>query len=101
MHIVEVDERLDYGRFWKGRESTTEAGHAFWEIAQGLADSYPCPPCKPVAQALIHGGHDVVNLHLGKPVHTPDHLERLFQIIHEAEHKYEHTKRHKVEQEHG
>lgn len=100
MHIVEVDEHLDYGRFWQGRESTTEAGHAYWEITQGLADSYPCPPCKEGAQALAHGGHDAISIILGKKgaPFTPKHFENFLEIAHQAEHKYRHMKaKHEVE----
>lgn len=101
MHIVEVEEHLDYERFWKGRESTTDAGHAFWEITQGLADSYPCPSCKPGAQALTHGGHDAISILLGKPgaPFTPKHFEDLVSMVEQANHKYQHMKgrKHTVE----
>lgn len=95
LHIVEVNEHLDYSRFWKGREDTKGAGNAFWDMIEGLADSYPCPPCKPGAQALAHGGHDTVNLLLGKRSQTPKQFEMLYAMVNEAHAKY-HGKRHKV-----
>jgi hypothetical protein len=103
VHIVEVDEHLDYKRFWEGREHTKAAGRAFWEVIEGLADSYPCATCKRGAQALAHGGHDVVNIHLGKAVQTPTQLKDLYEMVASAWHKYEKHgagKTHRVEGEH-
>lgn len=92
-HIVETkDEKLDYKKFWtfppEVKDITKAAGNRFWEITQGLADEYPCPPCKPGAQALTHGGHDVVNLLLGRKVRTPQHFEMLHDMVEEAWDRY-------------
>ena len=102
MHIVEVDEHLDYKKFWEGRESTADAGHAWWELTQGLADTYPCEPCKPGAQAFSHGAHDAISIlvHDRLPK-TPEHFEALVMIVEEAKHKLEHMKaktKHEVEE---
>lgn len=104
MHIVETEEHLDFQRFWEGREDTKSAGRAFWEMFEGLADSYPCAPCKAGAQALAHGGHDVINVHLGKKVVTPEHFENLYQMVNSAYHKYTAHgagKTHRIERDHG
>ncbi len=85
MHIREVDEHLDYHQYWhfppEVHDITVAAGHRFWQDAEGMADHYPCPPCKPGAQAFTHGAHDVINLFLGKPVRTPQHYERLHDMV--------------------
>lgn len=108
MRIQEVDEHLDYPRFWQGREDTAGAGHAFWQTVEGLADTYPCMACKPVAQALVHGGHDTINILLGKGAYTPKQFETLHEIVEDAWHKWNEEGRpthrelrHEVEREHG
>lgn len=113
MHIIEKDEHLDYSRFWTGKESTADAGHAWWEITQGLADSYPCRPCKPGAQALAYGGHDAISLLLNKPgaPRTPEHFVSLKKLVDAAWEKYQqklhtdhiagrHSRQHMMEAEH-
>ena len=91
MHIKEVNEHLDYGAYWTFppgvHDITKAAGNRFWRDIEGMADSYPCSPCKPGAQALTHGGHDVINVLLGRRVQTPQHYRRLIQMVHEAEKK--------------
>lgn len=92
MHIKEVDEHLDYSAYWtfppQVHDITKAAGNRFWGDLEGMADHYPCGPCKPGAQAIAHGSHDVINLLLGKKVQTPEHFERLVGMVHEAEKRY-------------
>jgi len=88
MHVQEVDGHLDYAAFWKGREDTKSAGRAWWELFQGLADTYPCPPCKPGARAVAYGYEDVISIHIGKAVKHPEQLEALFKIVSSAWHQY-------------
>ena len=98
MHIKEVDEHLDYHAYWHIPDDVTDvtkfAGNRMWPDIEGIADHYPCPPCKPGAQALTHGGHDVVNILLGKQVHTPQHFKYLMEMTHEpkVEAKYRQLK---------
>lgn len=85
MHIVETEgETLDYQRFYdfpEGTDITKAAGHRTWELLHGLADNYPCPPCKKPFQILMSGAHDVVNLHLGKPVHNPKAFDEFIELV--------------------
>ncbi len=87
-HIKEINERLDYATFWAHGHSLKEWGPMGWEIFQGLADTFPCGTCRPGAQALTHGGHDVINLFQHKRVRTPQHLERLFDMVDQAKKIY-------------
>lgn len=113
MHIVEVDEHLDYGKFYEFPETekdiTKAAGRRTWEILHGLAENYPCPPCKPVFQTLMSGAHDVVNVHLGKGVYDKEKFLEFSELVAEAVDKaglagevaHHHEHRHEVEGEHG
>lgn len=89
-HIQEtVTEELDYDRFYQFPDQVTDitkaAGQRTWQLLHGLADHYPCPPCKPVFQTLASGIHDVVNVHLGKPVHDPRRFKAFVDLVKEAE----------------
>ena len=78
MHIKEVDEHLDYDTFYANRQDTISkaAGNATWELRHGLADHYPCAPCKPVAVLQASFDHDEVNVPLGKGVYNPELFEK-------------------------
>ena len=54
------------------------------QLLHGLADNYPCPPCKPVFQTLMSGAHDVVNVELGKGVHDPKRFKEFVELVNEA-----------------
>lgn len=85
-HIKEVNEQLDYDAFYEHRQDTTSAGRATWQLWQGMADHYPCPPCKRGAQALAYGGQDTVGILLekkGYPRH-PDNFNDLVSMVNQA-----------------
>lgn len=88
MHIKEVDEQLDYPTFYTfpaGVDNITKAaGNRTWQLLHGLADNYPCPPCKPVFQTLMSGAHDVVNVELGKGVHDQKRFKEFVELVNEA-----------------
>ncbi len=60
----------------------------YWKLIEGGADTFPCSTCKPGAQAIAHGGHDLVNILKGRKVHTPEHLEMLFYMTDYAKKRY-------------
>lgn len=91
---MEVNEKLDYKRFYEFPPEVTDitkaAGQRTWELLHGLADNYPCPPCKPVFQTLMSGAHDVVNIHLGKKVYDRKRFEQFVDLVNEAAHQTGH-----------
>lgn len=87
MHIKEVDEHLDYSTFWAGREDTVSAGRAFWSLVHGLADTYPCVSCKPVAQTLVSGIHDMNNIFLKGFVYDAPRWREFTKMVRNAEMK--------------
>ena len=72
-HIVEVDEHLDYQKFYANHQDVQSAGRITWPLLQGLADNYPCPTCQRFFRALAYGGEDVVRLSTGRPVRNDPH----------------------------
>ena len=91
-HVAEKDEALDYDRFYTfpatTHDLTRAAGRRTWQLLHGLADHYPCPPCKGIFQTLVSGIHDMVNVHLDKPVHNPRRFEEFLGMVHEVEKTY-------------
>lgn len=86
-HIEEVDEHLDYEKFYQTRNDTVSAGRATWEMWQGMADHYPCGTCKPFAQALTYGGEDIVRLMTDRRPKHPQQLMTLIRAVEEAKRK--------------
>ncbi len=89
MHLKETpDDRIDARAYWtfppEVHDITKAAGDRWWNDVQNTADSYPCLPCRPGAQAIAHGGHDLINVLLGKPVVTPKHLANLIEMTDEV-----------------
>ena len=79
---------LDPRSYWtfppEVHDITAAAGQKFWGDFEALADDYPCEPCKRGAQAITHGGHDMINILLGKPAKTPKHLADLIEMTDEV-----------------
>ncbi len=115
MHIREVNEDLDYHLFMtKGppAEHYTEAlGTRAWKLLHGIADNYGCEACRHGAQTLISGIHDVVNVHLKKPVFDEKRFKEFSEMVedanklisgatHEKEHSHQHAA-HELEHDHG
>jgi hypothetical protein len=88
MHIVEKDEKLSWPDFWAHGHGIAEWGPMYWQLIEGGADTFPCSTCKPGAQAIAHGGHDLVNILKGRKVQTPEHLEMLFYMTEYAKRRY-------------
>lgn len=94
MHIVEVDEHLDYKKYWTFppdvHDITLAAGRRMWREWQGMADSYPCPPCKPGAQAIAYGSETMIGLLIGKKnaPKYPAKFEELHEMMDAAWKKY-------------
>lgn len=93
MHIREVDERLDYQLFMNAGlpddaghgEYTQALGRRTWDLLHGLAKNYGCHACQQTFETLISGIHDIVNIHLGEPVHDEDRFHKFLHMVHEAE----------------
>jgi len=102
MHIKEVDEHIDYRSYWtfppEVHDITVAAGHRFWRDLEGIADHYPCGTCKPGAQAIAHGSHDMISLLLNKPnaPQTPKEFVMLHEMMDAAWLKYRKKSRHQV-----
>lgn len=71
-----IDMARTCGPFWWA---------AFHGIAKGIRD-YGCSSCGTEAVRLVEGMHDVVNAHLGKPIHTPESLAHLSEAAHQSVH---------------
>ena len=89
MHLKETaNDMIDAKSYWtfppEVHDITKAAGNRFWGDVEALADSYPCGPCRPGAQAIAHGGHDMINVLLGKPPKTPKHLADLIEMTDEV-----------------
>lgn len=92
MHIVEVDEHLDYFTFMnKGLpddaghgEYTKALGNRVWDLWHGTADNYGCHACKADAQIFISGIHDTKNIELGKGVYDPKRFEQFVKKVNSA-----------------
>ena len=89
MHLKETpDDMIDVKSYWTFKPEveniTKAAGNRFWGDFENLADSYPCAPCKRGAQAIAHGGHDLINVLLGKPPQTPKQLADLLEMSDEV-----------------
>jgi hypothetical protein len=71
--------------------NSDELGREVWSILEWIGDNYPCKTCKLGAQALTHGGHDVVSLLLGKEgaPFTPNYFLELVRMTNEAYEKYQ------------
>ena len=66
-------------------------GPLLWELWHRSAEAFRdkvCEACGGVAVSLMRGFHDMVNLHLGKPVFAQEDLERFLHMV-----KTESTKR--------
>ena len=77
--------------FKDGDNVTKLAGQRTWDMMHTAADSYPCPPCKEPFQVLVSLMHDVVNVHLKKPIHDPKRFEKGLSMIQEATPKVRHV----------
>lgn len=51
-------------------------GPVVWGILHSVVREIPCAPCREEGLTLLSGIHDVVNVHLGKPIHSPESLCR-------------------------
>ncbi len=94
-HIKELEnDRIDTQTFFfhgtkTGDNITEVAGHRFWQIIEDLSDDYACSHCKEGAQALAHGGHDTISLLVkGRYPETPEHFEKLHELVNLAWDKY-------------
>ena len=101
MHIIEKDEHLDYEAFnavGLPEKGYTEAlGRRTWNLYHGVADHYGCEACRGGAQTLISGIHDMVNLHLGKPIHDIERWKEFNKLVDETRKKNPHTKHYRHE----
>ena len=61
-----------------------EIGHRGWKILHGAIESYPCTLCRDSGTRLMHGLHDVVNVHTGKAARYPEDLLFLKQGVDSA-----------------
>lgn len=52
-----------------------------WGILQHAVETFPCKTCSEAGRKFIHGIHDLVNIHLGKPVKFPADLQWLKAIV--------------------
>lgn len=52
-----------------------------WGILHHAIESFPCGPCAEHGGRLIRGLHDVVNIHLGKPMYAPRDFEFLVEMV--------------------
>ena len=52
----------------------TAWGPHVWATVHHLMAAIPCPDCQAEGRILAEGIHDIVNGHLGKPLHAPESL---------------------------
>jgi hypothetical protein len=64
-----------------------EIGHRGWKIIHGAIENYPCDACRRGGTVVFRGVHDLVNIHLGKPVRYPEAFQTLFSEMHRAKEK--------------
>lgn len=91
-HIREEDGHLDYRAFFEeGMEAGLSdedwrkaIGNRTWAVMHGLVDHYPCEQCGEAGRTLVSGIHDMVNIHLGKPVYDADRWEIFLGMVDEA-----------------
>lgn len=94
MHIVEKDEHLDYAKYWtfppEVHDITVAAGRRFWHEIQGMADHYPCAPCKPGAQAIAYGSETMIGILIGKKnaPKFPKYYEELHDMMESSWKRY-------------
>jgi len=49
-------------------------GPHVWAALHHIVRAIPCPDCRMEGEMLIEGIHDIVNEHIGKPLHSPRSL---------------------------
>ncbi len=92
-HIREKDEHLDWQAFMneglpddEGHGEYTKAlGRRTWGMLHGLAENYGCDTCRQTFITLVSGMHDMVNVHLGKPVKDPARWRKFLELVRSAE----------------
>lgn len=52
-----------------------------WGVLQHAVETFPCKTCSEAGSKFIHSIHDLVNIHLGKPVKFPADLQWLKTIV--------------------
>ena len=100
VHIREKNEELDYELFFSEGIPTQpdEAwrraiGRRTWQLLHGVIEHYPCPTCREAGKVLMSGIHDVVNLHLGKGVYSPETFEDFHHMVQHAWRHYSEQKK--------
>ena len=105
-HIAEVDEHLDYEKFFnygmpKEGLSNDEwrrlIGNRTWALLHGIIDHYPCEQCAEGGRTLISGIHDMVNLSLGKPIYDFDRWQDFLGMVDKARRHNPHSKHYRHE----
>ena len=92
-HIAEVDEHLDYEKFFNygmpkeglsNEEWRKLIGNRTWALMHGLIDHYPCEQCAEGGRVLVSGIHDMVNLSLGKGIFDFDSWKAFLEMVETA-----------------
>jgi hypothetical protein len=73
-----------------GEDYVDRLGRKVWHLKHKIADTYGCPTCRDGAITLTNMEHDVVNVHLGKPVFDEKAFEKGVRMVLEAWHKHKH-----------
>lgn len=52
-----------------------------WGVLHHAIETFPCGPCAEHGGRLLRGLHDVVNVHLGKPLYAPEDFQGLVELV--------------------
>ena|ERR1035437_561862 len=55
---------------------TAVFGPVYWAAFADLASKIPCGPCRGHAEGMITFWHDLVNIHIGKPVYDQANFDK-------------------------
>jgi hypothetical protein len=87
--IEEIDKFLDRLMSEEpGEDYSARLGRKWWHLEHKAGEIYGCPTCQPAFQTLSSMKHDVVNIHLGKPVFNPVEFTKGVKMVNEAFEKF-------------
>lgn len=66
-------------------EYTKSLGRRTWNFLRDYFDNYGCHACKHAGQVFISGIHDMVNIHLGKPVYDESRWREFLEMVEKAQ----------------